>query len=71
MPPRRLLNRNQVLDVLNIPDADLQALVDTNQLIEIILRGHQLYDSRDIDALVDTYKQLARRRTDTHDEHGL
>ena len=69
MSDRRLLDREQVLDLLNIPDADLQVLIDTNQVIEIVLRSHARYDSADISALVDTYKQLARRRSEPHDQY--
>lgn len=66
---RRLLDREQVVDLLHIPDADLQVLIDTNQVLEIVIRSHKRYDSADVFALVDTYRQLAQRRSKPSDEY--
>jgi diadenosine tetraphosphatase ApaH/serine/threonine PP2A family protein phosphatase len=66
---RRLLDREQVVHLLHIPDEDLQALIDTNQVVELVIRGHKRYDSADVFALVDTYKQLTRRRNQPHDRY--
>jgi hypothetical protein len=62
LAPRRLLQRDQAVAILSVNESDLQWLIDTRQLAEIRLRGHQLFDSRDIDQLIDTYKNLISRR---------
>ncbi len=62
MHERKLLQREQVVDLLQIPDADLQWLVNTCQLLEIRIKGHSRFDSRDVDRLIDTYKTTQSRR---------
>jgi hypothetical protein len=37
-------------------------LVDTHQLTELLIRGHKRFDSKDIDHLIDAYKNTASRR---------
>jgi hypothetical protein len=59
---RHLLQREQVVSLLQIPDADVQWLVDTRQLTELLIHGHQRFDSRDIDLLIDAYRSTAQRR---------
>lgn len=59
---RHLLQREQVASVLQIPEADLQWLIDTRQLTELLIHGHQRFDSRDIDLLIDAYRSTAQRR---------
>jgi len=53
---RKLLQRDQVVSLLQIPDEDLQWLIDTRQLLELRIRGHIRFDSRDIYQLIDSYK---------------
>lgn len=59
---RRLLQRDQVAALLQIPDDDLQWLIDTRQLLELRIRGHQRFDSQDVSRLIETYKTTQSRR---------
>jgi hypothetical protein len=59
---RRLLQREEALHLLQIPDSDLQQLIDTKQIIEIFIRGHRRFDSLDIYQLIEAYKQTQSRR---------
>lgn len=59
---RHLLQRGQAVNLLQISDDDFQWLLDTKQLVEILIRGHQLFDSRDIDRLIESYRSTAQRR---------
>jgi hypothetical protein len=61
---RRLMPRDEAAQMLHLTDEDIQWLVDTKQLPEIRLRGRKLFDSRDLDQLIDTYKTLVTRRKD-------
>jgi hypothetical protein len=58
----QLLQWEQVVSLLQIPDTDVQWLVDTRQLTELLIHGHQRFYSRDIDLLIDAYRGTARRR---------
>jgi uncharacterized protein (UPF0261 family) len=60
---RRLLCREQVAALLNIPEEDLAWLINTRQLLELRIRGHQRFDSRDVYQLIETYKATQRRNT--------
>jgi|GEM_PF-5369144 len=65
---RRLLRRDQVIELLNLSADDIQWLVNTKQLLEIPIRGQQLFDSRDVFQLIDTYKNLTlRQRNNEHE----
>jgi hypothetical protein len=64
---RRLLQRAEVAALLQIPDADLQWLLDTKQLLELRIRGHQRFDSRDVHQLIETYKNTQRRNTQSEE----
>jgi len=59
---RRLLQRDQVAALLQIPDEDLQWLIETRQLLEIRIRGHIRYDSRSVSQLIDSYATIQERR---------
>lgn len=61
-PERRLMDRNEVIATLQLPEADVQWLIDTQQLTEIRLRGHQRFDSKDVYSLIDSYKTTSKRR---------
>jgi hypothetical protein len=53
---RKLLLRDQVATLLQIPDEDVQWLIDTRQLLELRIRGHIRFDSKDLHQLLDSYK---------------
>lgn len=59
---RRLLDRSEVLSVLDLPDGDVQQLVDTHQLVPIRICGQERFDSKDLFQLIDSYKATASRR---------
>jgi hypothetical protein len=59
---RCLLNRNQVLDLLQVNEANFQQLIDTRQLLELRICGERRFDSKDVYQLVEAYKNTASRR---------
>jgi hypothetical protein len=59
---RRLLQREEVADLLQLSDADLQELINTRQLAEIRIRGQARFDSADVYGLIDSYKRTQSRR---------
>jgi hypothetical protein len=58
---RRLFQRDQVAALLQIPDEDLQWLIDTRQLLELRIRGHARFDSREINQLIESYLTIQGR----------
>lgn len=66
---RHLLHRAEVLNLLQLPGEDVQWLIDTNQLPALRFRGHERFDSIDVFELVDTYKQLSKRKNQPRDEY--
>jgi hypothetical protein len=59
---RRLLVRTEIVSLLHLPDEDFQQLVDTRQILPIRIAGHELYDSKDLYQLLDSYRTTAARR---------
>jgi hypothetical protein len=59
---RRLLERHQVLALLNCSEDDLDWLVRTGQLGEIRFRGNVRYDSEDVNQFIATYRRIQERR---------
>ncbi len=59
---RRLLQRHEVGALLQLPDPDIQWLIDTRQLMDLRIRGKERFDSRDIEHLIEAYKMTAKRR---------
>jgi hypothetical protein len=64
MPPqaRRLLQRSDLIDLLQLPAPKVQWLIDTNQIRSLLLCGEERFDSRELDQLIETYKQIATRK---------
>lgn len=62
---RRLLQPEEVTALLQLPDDDLQWLIDTKQLCEIQIRGHRRFDSADVYQLIAEYKSTSQRRSTT------
>jgi hypothetical protein len=60
--PRRLLQRSEVVALLQIPNEELQTLIDTRQLIAFLITGLERFDSKDIYQLIEAYKFTASRR---------
>ena len=63
LPIRRLLRREEVLSLLQLEDSDLQQLIDTRQITDLRIRGHQRFDSLEIWRFIDAYKIVSNRRT--------
>ena len=59
---RRLLRREEVVELLQLPEDDVQWLISTGKLLELWIRGHKRFDSKDVLELVETYKQIQKRR---------
>lgn len=59
---RRLLQRADVLSLLQLDDAKVQWLIDTTQLRPIRLAGEERFDSQDLYRLIEAYKSTASRR---------
>jgi hypothetical protein len=59
---RRLMDEAEVLAVLNLERQDLETLINQGQLLPIRLCGQTRFDSRDVGMLIDTYRQIAKRK---------
>ena len=60
--PRRLLERSELVALVNLPEPKVQWLIDTAQLQPIRICGEERFDSRDVDRLITTYKTTQSRR---------
>ena len=60
--PRRLLQRTDLIALLQLPEPKVQWLVDTHQIQPLLLCGEERFDSRELDELIETYKQIAQRK---------
>ena len=61
-PSRHLLNRSQVVSLLQLTEDQLQHLINTQQLLPIRLVGEERFCSKDLSNLIDMYKFTAARR---------
>jgi hypothetical protein len=59
---RRLLVRDQLVSLLQLSDEKTQELINTRQITAIRIKGEERFDSRELDLLIETYKQTAQRR---------
>jgi hypothetical protein len=59
---RRLLNREQVLLLLQLSGQKVQQLINTRQLTPFLIAGEERFDSRDVYHLIDAYMSTAARR---------
>jgi len=48
--------------LLQLPEPNLQWLIDTHQLRPLVICGEERFDSREVDQLIETYKQIAVRK---------
>jgi hypothetical protein len=61
--PRRLLLRADLIALLQLPEPKVQWLINTHQIRALYLAGgEERFDSRDLDHLIDTYRQIAIRK---------
>lgn len=59
---RRLYAGGDLPELLRLTPAQIDRLVQTGQLRPIRICGEVRFDSHDLDALVQTYKQIAQRK---------
>lgn len=59
---RRLLIRSEIESLLQLPESEVQQLIDTHQLMPIRIGRQERFDSRDLYQLIDAYKRTAERR---------
>jgi hypothetical protein len=59
---RRLLTQEEVGAVLQLDSSRVEWLVNTDQIRPIRIAGAIRFDSRELDALIETYKQIATRK---------
>lgn len=62
---RRLLTRDQVVEILALSHDAVRQLIDTRQLTPIRISGEERIDSLDVDGLINTYKRTATRHVGT------
>ena len=58
---RRLLMYSEAAEMLNLTLDDIQWLVSTRQLHEIVIRGKKRLDQRDVDRLLTFYQRVQGR----------
>jgi hypothetical protein len=59
---RRLYCPEELPIVLQLSQEKIDQLVNTGQLNAIRIAGEVRFDSRELDALIDTYLQIAKRK---------
>lgn len=59
---RHLLRKDDLIDLLQLPEPKVQWLIDTEQIHPILLCGEERFDSRELDRLIETYNQIANRK---------
>ncbi|ADW67172.1 hypothetical protein [Granulicella tundricola] len=59
---KRLMTRDQVNKYLALSHEQVQSLINTRQITVIRLKGEVRFDSKELDILIETYKQTAQRR---------
>lgn len=59
---RRLLIRTEMLNLLQLSEAQLQQLIDTRQVLPIRITREERFDSKELNKLIDSYKRTAERR---------
>ncbi len=60
---RRLYRPEELPTVLQLSEDQCQWLTRTGQLNPLTICGETRYDSADVAALIETYKQVAKRKT--------
>lgn len=58
----RLLTAADLIVLLQLPEPKVRWLIDTRQLHPLLLCGEERFDSREIEALIRTYKQISERK---------
>jgi hypothetical protein len=48
--------------LLQLPAPKVEWLIATHQIRSLLLCGEERFDSRELDGLIETYKQIAERK---------
>jgi hypothetical protein len=59
---RRLLQKADLIQLLQLPESKVQWLIDTHQIRSLLLCGEQRFDSLELDRLIATYQQISERK---------
>lgn len=59
---RRLYQQEDLPDLLQLNTEQIDRLIRTGQLCPIRICGETRFDSQEISTLIETYKQVARRK---------
>jgi len=61
-PARLLYHQAELPEVLQLPEEEVGWLIKTGQLRSILIAGEVRFTSRELDALIATYEQIAKRK---------
>ena len=59
---RRLLQKTDLVAILQLTEPKVQWLIDTKQIRSILLCGEERFDSKELDRLIATYQQIEERK---------
>lgn len=59
---RRLLQRGDLVTLLQLPAEKIDWLIGTRQLHPVFICGEERFDTREVDLLIATYRQIAERK---------
>jgi hypothetical protein len=59
---RRLLQKADLMALLQLTEPKVQWLIDTKQIRPLLLCGEERFDSKELDRLIATYQQIATRK---------
>ena len=59
---RRLLQKTDLVAILQLTEPKVQWLIDTKQIRSILLCGEERFDSKELDRLIATYQQISERK---------
>jgi hypothetical protein len=62
MQERRLLQKADLIAILQLAEPKVQWLIDTQQIRSILLCGEERFDSKELDRFIATYQQIAERK---------
>jgi hypothetical protein len=63
---RRLLQKADLVALLQLPEPKVQWLINTRQIRTLLLCGEVRFDSKDLDKLIETYQRISERKEPHH-----
>jgi hypothetical protein len=61
---RRLLQKADLIALLQLSELKVQWLIDTQQIRRLLLCGEERFDSKELSRFIETYAQIAERKKD-------